>query len=461
MLCFYTQELLAEKIGVTAQTVRSLLSGESVSLSTEFKLEAAWNSHVRTHLQKLKMSDLVDNSKAGKTILIDTPDGPQYMATLFEKNPRKLVEVRAGDHKIVCSDDHLIETSSGWVYAKDVAGLDALTVDGLLPALKFETDRIESVWDFEIAHQNHRYWGGTGISSHNSGKSYILSNIVKNAQAEGAFVLMLDSEHALDVGYLSKIGVKVDEDHFSYAGVTTFSDVVKVVSEFITSYEKAYGRGNPDSPKVVIALDSIDMLITDTENDNFESGTQKGDQGQRAKQSKHMLRTLVSRIKRNPMAFILTHQVYPNTDLLNGQGLWIINNAIRYSASQIMLITPAKLKEGTDVIGVRMKVETYKSRFAQVGTKVEVEVPYTTGMNPYSGFLDMMEDMGVVKASGAWKSLELPGKEVRKFQTKNLDDELVDQILSHPKVVESEKSILELMSNDAGEEVVDGDGDRS
>lgn len=281
-----------------------------------------------------------------------------------------------------------------------------------------------------------------------AGKSFILSNVVKNAQAEGAFILMLDSEHALDIGYLKKIGVDVGEDKFLYAGVTTFSDVVKVVSEFITDYEKAYGRDNPDSPQVIIALDSIDMLITDSENDHFNSGVQKGDQGQRAKQSKHMLRTLVSRIKRNPMSFIITHQVYPNTDLMNGQGLWIINNAIRYSASQIMLIVPAKLKEGTDVVGVRMKVETYKSRFAQVGTKVEVEVPYTSGMNPYSGFLDMMEDLGVVKASGAWKSLELPGKEVKKFQTKHLDAALVAEILSHPTIVQSEKNVLELMADE-------------
>lgn len=281
-----------------------------------------------------------------------------------------------------------------------------------------------------------------------AGKSYILSNIVKNSQAEGAFVLMLDSEHALDIGYLKKIGVDVSEDKFQYAGVTTFSDVVKVVSEFISAYEKAYGRDNPDSPKVVIALDSIDMLITDTENDHFAAGVQKGDQGQRAKQSKHMLRTIVSRIKRNPMSFLVTHQVYPNTDLMNGQGLWIVNNAIRYSASQIMLIVPAKLKEGTEVVGVRMKVETYKSRFAQVGTKVEVEVPYASGMNPYSGFLDMMEDLGVVKASGAWKSVEIPGHEVKKFQTKHLDEDLVKFIMSHPKIVEDENTILALMADE-------------
>lgn len=288
-----------------------------------------------------------------------------------------------------------------------------------------------------------------------SGKSYILSNILKNAQAQGAFVLLLDSENAMDVGYLKKIGVDISPDNFLYAGVTTFSDCVKIVSEFVGSYEKTYGTNNPNAPSVIIALDSIDMLITDSENDHFDSGVQKGDQGQRAKQSKHMLRTIVSRIKRSPMAFIVTHQVYPNADLMNGQGVWIVNNAIRYSASQIMLITPLKLKEGKDVIGVRMRIETYKSRFAQVGTKVEVEVPYLTGMNPYSGFLEMMEEMGVVTSAGAWKSFTMPDGEVKKFQSKNLDEELVNLIMSHPTVVESERTVLELMADESIDESID------
>lgn len=285
-----------------------------------------------------------------------------------------------------------------------------------------------------------------------SGKSFITSNVLQHAQEKGAFVFLIDSEHAIDTGYLKKIGVDVSEDKFLYAGVTTFSDVVKLFSEFVADYEKAYGRNNPDAPHVVIALDSIDMLITDSENSNFESGVQKGDQGQRAKQSKQLLRTIVSRVKRNNMSFILTHQVYPNTDLLNGQGLWIVNNAIKYSASQILLVTPAKLKEGSDIIGVRMRVECYKSRFAQPGIKTELEVPYSTGVNPYSGLLDILEDLGVVKSAGAWKSVEFPDGEVKKFQTKHLDEELVEKLLSHPIIVESEKNILELIDDDSNYE---------
>jgi len=282
-----------------------------------------------------------------------------------------------------------------------------------------------------------------------AGKSFILANILKHAQDQGAFVLVLDSEHALDKGWLSKIGVNVDDDNLQYAGVTTFADVVSVLSEFIQMYEKAYGRDNFDAPKVVISLDSIDMLITDTEDKHFQEGQQKGDMGQKARQSKHMLRTIVSRIKRFPMSFLVSHQVYPNQDLMNGQGLWIINNAIRYSASQILLITPAKLKEEGEVTGVRMKVETYKSRFAQMGKKTEVQVPWASGMSKYSGFLDMMEEQGIVTSAGAWKSLDLPGEKTIKFQSKDLDEELVNKILSHPKIAAAEKTVLEMMADDS------------
>lgn len=279
-----------------------------------------------------------------------------------------------------------------------------------------------------------------------SGKSYLMCNFLKHAQDSGAIVFVLDSEHALDTGYMTKIGMDLSPEKFIYAGVTLFSDVVKVLSEFMTMYTKEYGYDNPDAPRIVIGLDSLDMLITESEDKHFEDGVQKGDQGQRAKQAKHMLRTIVGRIKRLPMAFLVTHQVYPNTDVMNGQGLWIINNAIRYSASQILLMTNLKLKEGTEVTGVRMRIETYKSRFAKVGSKTEVEVPYSTGMNPYSGLLDILEEQGVVTSAGAWKTFHMPGEEPIKFQTKNLNEELVAKFFKHPKIAEEEQTVDELMA---------------
>lgn len=281
-----------------------------------------------------------------------------------------------------------------------------------------------------------------------SGKSFLGGNIIKNAQADGAFILALDSENALDPGFLTKIGVDCSPEKLMYMGVVTIQDVTSVLSDFIAGYEKDYGRNNINAPKVVIFLDSLDMLLTESENSNFDKGVQKGDQGQRSKQMKHLLRTMVNRIARLNIAFVATHQVYANQDVMNGEGVWIVNNSVKYSASQIALITKLKLKDGTEVTGVRMRVETYKSRFAKLGSKIELEVPYSKGMNPFSGFLEMMVNLGVVVQGGAWYSFTGADGELIKFQRKQLDQQLVDTILTHPKILEQEKMAEDLMSGE-------------
>lgn len=266
-----------------------------------------------------------------------------------------------------------------------------------------------------------------------TGKSYLLSNIMMSAQADGAFILAIDSENALDYDYLGRIGVDVSPEKFMGVSVVTIADVVTVLSDFFKMYQSQYGKHNPDAPKVLIGIDSLDMLLTETELSNAESGVQKGDQGQRAKQMKAFLRTAVARIKNLNIAIIGTHQVYP-ADVLEGEGKWKINNAIRYSASQIALITKLKLKEDGEVSGIRMYVETFKSRFAKLGSKVEVMVPRDTGMNPFSGLLELLEKDGVVKRSGAWWNFEMPGEKPFSFQSTKLDRALVDRLFLHPAV---------------------------
>ena len=259
----------------------------------------------------------------------------------------------------------------------------------------------------------------------------MLGNIIKAAQDDGAFILALDSENALDTDWLQRIGVDVDPEKFMGLSVVTIADVVSTVSDFIKMYEKEYGKYNNAAQKVVICLDSLDMLLTETEEAHFNAGVQKGDQGQRAKQMKAFLRTTVARIKALNISFIGTHQVYP-ADVLQGEGKWAINNAIRYSASQIILITKLKLKEDGEVTGIRMSCETFKSRFAKLGSKVEVLVPYDTGMNPYSGLIDLLEADKVIVKSGAWLNCTFPGEKPFSFQSTKMDKALVDRLLSHP-----------------------------
>ena len=122
-----------------------------------------------------------------------------------------------------------------------------------------------------------------------------------------------------------------------------------------------------------------------------------------------MLRGFVQEIKHLNVSMVVTSQVYKNQDLLNGEGLWIVPDAVKYSATLIALIQKRKLKADSglagDFKGVRMIVEGYKTRFTKPFQKVEIEVPYEEGMDPYSGLADVAVAAGVLVKKGSRLSI--------------------------------------------------------
>jgi hypothetical protein len=197
----------------------------------------------------------------------------------------------------------------------------------------------------------------------------------------------------------------------------------------------------------MIVLDSLGNCLTDSENEKFQQGRQTGDQGQSAKNKKHLLRTLVSRLARCNAVFVFTDQVYP-ADPMAGDGLWAVTNGVKYSASQIALLTKLKLKEDSEITGIRMRIETYKSRFVKPGTKIELEIPYATGLSSTSGLIDRWLDDGVIVKDGYGFLVELDGKQL-KFKKSDLNDEFARRVLTtNPKCIAIEKEFDDLESND-------------
>ena len=177
--------------------------------------------------------------------------------------------------------------------------------------------------------------------------------------------------------------------------------------------EKTSNTGNPD------------MLLTEKEDDDFEKGITKGDQGQRNKQLKAMLRSFVQKIKRFNIAMIVTDGVYKNQDVMNGEGVWMVKDAMKFSLSQIVMLTKLKLKDtgSRDVKGIRMKCEGYKTRFAQPFQTVTIEVPYETGIDPYNGLLEVAVSMGLAIKKGA--RYQIPGDD-KSFYGKDFGDRAPD-----------------------------------
>lgn len=244
-----------------------------------------------------------------------------------------------------------------------------------------------------------RLLGLTGPSG--AGKSFIAANAMREAQKEGAHLVVLDSENAMDDQFVSAIGVDPETD-YTYVAIDTIPQAKKVVSSVIKGYKAEYGN-DASAPKLLMVIDSLDMLMTETEQDHFDKGVTKGDQGQRNKQLKAMLREFVQAIKHLNISILVTSQVYKNQDVMNGEGVWIVSDAVKYSLSQILMLTKLKLKDtaSRDIQGIRMMCEGYKTRFTKPFQKITIEVPYDTGMDPYNGLLDVAVEMGICVKKGS------------------------------------------------------------
>jgi len=283
-----------------------------------------------------------------------------------------------------------------------------------------------------------------------AGKSFVIGNLVRSAQQAGAYILVIDSENALDDGFMSAIGVDV-ENNYNYKAVTTIPQVTKVVSTFLSGYKKEYGD-DPDAPQVFIALDSLDMLMTETEVDHYDKGVTKGDQGQRNKQLKAMLRTFVQDIKELNVSMAVTCQVYRNQDLKNGEGTWIVSDAVRYALSQIVLLTKLKLKEKDALagvfLGIKMKCVGYKTRFTKPFQNVTIEVPYDTGMDPNSGMIEVAVGMGLLDKKGS--RYVVTGQE-KSWYSKDFGDYAGDILMEAEKQTHAILNVTETAAEDMDE----------
>jgi len=105
-----------------------------------------------------------------------------------------------------------------------------------------------------------------------AGKSFICSgNIVKNAQEQGIYVILVDTENALDEAWLHALGVSTDEDKLLRLSVAMIDDVAKIISDFMKDYKASYETAaKEDRPKVLFIIDSLGMLLTPTDVNQFE-----------------------------------------------------------------------------------------------------------------------------------------------------------------------------------------------
>lgn len=254
-----------------------------------------------------------------------------------------------------------------------------------------------------------------------AGKSYICSgNIIKAAQEQGIFVVLVDSENALDESWLHALGVDTSEDKLLRLGLAMIDDVAKTISSFMADYKTL---PLDDRPKVLFVIDSLGMLLTPTDVDQFDKGDLKGDMGRKPKALTALVRNCVNMFGNHNVGMVCTNHTYASQDMFDPDDKISGGQGFIYASSIVVAMKKLKLKEDEDgvktseVKGIRAGCKVMKTRYAKPFEGVQVKIPYETGMNPYSGLVDLFEKKNLLQKDGnRLKYIASEGEEVKFYR---------------------------------------------
>ena len=149
-----------------------------------------------------------------------------------------------------------------------------------------------------------------------SGKSFICSgNIIKHAQAQGIFVVLVDTENALDESWLQRLGVDTSESKLLKLNISMIDALAKTISMFMKDY-KAIPEGE-EKPKVLFVIDSLGMMLTPTVVDQFDKGDMKGDMGRKPKALTSLVRNCVNMFGSHNVGLVATNHTYASQDMFD------------------------------------------------------------------------------------------------------------------------------------------------
>lgn len=275
-----------------------------------------------------------------------------------------------------------------------------------------------------------------------SGKSYIATaNVVKACQSQDVYAFIIDTENALDESWLKALGVDTDPEKMWKVNGATIDDVTAYLMKIVDDYKKDHGaKPYPERPRMMIIIDSLGMLISGTQMDQAEAGELKGDLGSKAKQLTHMIRATLAKMASEPIGLIATNHVMDSQDKYQPDKI-PGGKMLEFASSVIVQMNKYLLKEDEDgkkldggyVAGIRSTAVVRKSRYAKPFERIKIDIPYETGMNPYSGLFDLMLAKGVIQKDGAAHytyTSPVTGEVFKKYRKEFRPLGILDQIMA-------------------------------
>ena len=208
------------------------------------------------------------------------------------------------------------------------------------------------------------------------------------AQKKGGICGYIDAEHAMDVGYARKLGVRTDDLLLSQPD--TGEQGLEIAEMLVRS-------GAID----VLVVDSVAALVPKAE---LEGEMGDAHMGVQARLMSQALRKLTGTISKSQTCVIFINQIRMKIGVMFGNPETTTGgNALKFYASQRLDIRRiGAIKNGDNVVGNRTRVKVVKNKMAPPFKEVEFDIMYGTGISREGDVLDLASAENIVEKSGAW-----------------------------------------------------------
>lgn len=225
-----------------------------------------------------------------------------------------------------------------------------------------------------------------------SGKTTLSLHVLAEAQRKGGTCAFVDAEHAMDPDYAARIGVNVDDLLISQPD--SGEQALQIVETLVRS-EKID----------VIIVDSVAALTPRVEIEGEIGDQHMGLQARMMSQAMRKLTAIMA--KTNTMVIFLNQtrmkigMVFGNPETTPG------GMALKFYASvRISLTRTAQIKSGDEIIGNRVKAKISKNKVAAPFKTAEFDIYYNEGISKSGDALRTGLNLGLIKQSGSYFTLE-------------------------------------------------------